>query len=171
MPPSIQVEVRPAEKHELTMLESAFPFGPVEKHTERLLRQNRGDVLYLIAWYDGKPVGHGLLKWGGATEEHIALYVNGLCPDVEDLYVLETMRTQSIGGQILNFAESLVRERGYTQIGLSVDVRNVKTKALYLRMGFRETPLGEHYERGEYVDQAGQLQTWEEWCIYLIKSL
>ena len=169
MPSFNQVEVRPAEKHELDLLERAF--GPLEKHAERLHRQNHGDAQYLIAWYEGKPVGHGLLKWSGATEEHIALFVNGKCPDVEDVYVVETMRSRSIGGQILNFAESLVRERGYTRIGLSVGVENVRAKALYHRLGYQETPLGEHHEHGKYVDEHGHLQTWEERCIYLIKPL
>lgn len=153
------------------VLERSFPYGPPEKHAERLERQSRNAVLYLIAWYEGTPVGHGLLKWGGAVEEPIASYVNGLCPDVEDLFVLETFRSNSVGRQILFTAERLVRERGYSQIGISVDVKNVGARILYKRMGYRETHLGEHYERGEYVDQNGQPQMWEETCIYLVKKL
>ena len=169
--PWIQVEIRPAEKRELTSLERAFPYGLPEKHTERLQRQIRGEVIYLIAWFEGKPVGHGLLKWEGATEAHIAEFFNGQCPDVEDIYVVESMRSKGIGRQILRSAECLVQQRGYRQIGLSVDVRNTRAYRLYKQLGYRDSHLGEHYERGEFVDRHGQLQTWEERCIYLIKPL
>ncbi|TFG67489.1 MAG: GNAT family N-acetyltransferase [Anaerolineales bacterium] len=167
----IQVKVKPATKDDLLVLERAFPFGPPEKHAERLERQNRNAVVYLIAWYAGQPVGHGLLNWSGAVEEPIASYVQGLCPDVEDLFVLETYRSKSVARQIIFNAERLVRERGYPQIGLSVDVKNIRARILYKRMGYRETYLGEHYERGEYIGQNGQTQIWEETCIYLIKKL
>ena len=169
--PGIQVEVRAAENHELAAIEHAFPFSPADKHAERLLRQSSGDVFYLIAWYEGEPVGHALLKWQGATEAHIAAFFNGHCPDVEDLFVAETMRSKSVGKQILRKAERLVQQRGYKIIGLSVGVENTRAKLLYTRLGYKDSPLGEHCERGEYVDDLGQLQTWEEWCIYLTKPL
>ncbi len=167
----IQVKVKPATHDDLIGLERAFPFGPPEKHAERLDRQKRDAVVYLIAWYAGRPVGHGLLKWAGAEEEPIASYLQGQCPDVEDLFVLDAFRSKSVGRQILFNAEHLVKERGYPQIGLSVDVKNTRAWILYKRMGYRETHLGEHYERGEYVDQHGQPQLWEETCIYLVKKL
>jgi GNAT superfamily N-acetyltransferase len=169
--PDIQVEVRQAEKKELTSLELAFPFGPAEKHAERLERQNRGEVLYLIAWYKGEPVGHALLKWQGASEVHIMAYFEGQCPDVEDLYVKASMRSKSVGRQILRKAEHLAKLRGYIRIGLSVDVGNTRAKTLYTRLGYQDAQLGEHYERGEYIDADGHLQQWEEKCTYLIKTL
>jgi GNAT superfamily N-acetyltransferase len=168
---AVSVQVRPAEHRDLILLVRAFPFGPPEKHAERLLRQSLGEVLYLIAWNEGTPVGHGLLKWRGAEEQPIAAYVNGLCPDVEDLFVIEAMRSKGIGRQILSTAECLVRERGYPQIGLSVNVGNERAEMLYKLLGYRDAGLGEHYEHGEYVDKHGKLQTWEERCLYLIKML
>jgi GNAT superfamily N-acetyltransferase len=167
----ILVEVRQAEKEDLAALEFAFPIGPAEKHAERLQRQSRGEVLYLVAWYKGKPVGHSLLKWQGAAETHIQAHFEGRCPDVEDLFVITSMRSRSVGRQILLNAEQHAKLRGYVQIGLSVGVHNTRAKSLYSRLGYRDAQLGDHYESGEYVDADGQLQKWEEKCIYLIKAL
>jgi GNAT superfamily N-acetyltransferase len=167
----IHVNVKPLEKHELKSLESAFPFGPPDKHVERFQRQTRGEVLYLIAWFKGNPVGHGLLKWVGADEAHIADFYGGQCPDLEDLFVLESMRSKGVGRQLLYSAEQIVRQRGYKQIGLGVGIENTLAYSLYIQLGYQDTPLGEHDERGEFVDKNGQLQTWEERCIYLVKLL
>ena len=167
----LPVEVHPLIRQELLAVERALPYGPPEKHAERLDRQQREAVVYLIAWHQGKPVGHGLLKWRGADEHHIVRAFQGGCPDIEDLFVLEAYRSRSVGTQILRAAEHLVREHGFDRIGLSVDVRNPRARALYERLGYQDAGLGLHSEHGEYVNQAGGVTTWEETCVYLVKPL
>jgi GNAT superfamily N-acetyltransferase len=168
---AVEVRARALALGDLLAVERHLPFGPPEKHAERLDRQQRGLVEYLIAWYEGQPVGHALLKWDGANECPIASAFQGTCPDVEDLLVHEAYRSRGIGTQILHEAERLVRARGYRRIGLSVDVRNPRARALYERLGYSDAGLGPHHERGEYLDQEGQTQVWEEICVYLVKSL
>jgi GNAT superfamily N-acetyltransferase len=166
-----QVVVKAAKHSDIESLERDLPYGSEDKHRERLQRQDKDEVLYLVAWHKALPVGHALLKWQGAEEKHIATHFNGSCPDVEDLYVVEHLRSKGIGSQILEVAESFVRRRGYNRIGLSVGVENTRAKALYQQLGYRDSGLGEYSEKGEYVDSQGQLQNWEERCIYLVKSL
>lgn len=170
------VEVRAARREELLLLERAFPYGPPEKHADRLKRQEHEAVVYLIAWDhsnrdEARAVGHALLKWRGAAEDHIASVMQGSCPDVEDLFVLEPFRSRGVGSLILREAESLAASRGFSKIGLSVDVRNERAHALYLRLGYRDAGLGPHFEEGDYVDRNGVLQRWDETCIYLVKVL
>lgn len=166
-----RLTIRPAAPDDLPVLERVFPYGPPDKHADRLRRQRCGDVVYLIAWLDGTPVGHALLKWAGAEESHIADDARNSCPDVEDLFVQDAFRSHGIGSKLLAYAEQKVHEGGYNRIGLSVDVENPRAKRLYLQLGYQDSQLGEHYEHGEFTDKAGQLQTWEETCIYLIKPL
>jgi GNAT superfamily N-acetyltransferase len=166
----------PARHEDLLLLEHDFPYGPPEKHAERLARQDRGLVAYLVAWYCPagerlRPVGHGLLTWGGAVGAHIASMMRGTCPDVEDLFVLEAFRSRGVGSRILQEAETLAAARGFRRIGLSVDVRNPRAHALYTRLGYRDAGLGSHHEEGDYVDRRGVLQRWDETCVYLVKWL
>jgi GNAT superfamily N-acetyltransferase len=168
---TLPVVVRAATRRDLLQLEAAFPFGPPEKHAERLDRQDRDKVVYLIAWRGDQPVGHGLLKWDGASEGHIRAAFGGTCPEVEDLFVVEASRSQGIGTQILQAAEKLATYRGFSRLGLSVDLRNVAARALYERLGYRDAGLGPYAERGHFIGRDGRREYWEETCVYLVKSL
>ena len=170
--PKWSVDVKPVTEDDIILLERQFPEGLPDKHLGRRGRQQRGLVVYLIAWHEGQPVGHGLLKWGGSGDEHVASRLQGGCPDMEDLFVLEGMRSHGIGTQILQAAERLAAEHGYRRIGLSVDpAQNDPARRLYERLGYRDSGFGEYIEHGEYIDRQGQQQSWEEVCIYLIKEL
>lgn len=170
--PKAVVDIRPVTETDMALLEKGFPEGGTAKHAERFLRQQKGEALYLIAWYQGQPVGHALLKWSGSGDEHVARQLCVACPDVEDLFVLAELRSRGVGTQILHFAERLVWECGYTRIGLSVGAAtNELARRLYERLGYEDAHFGEYLERGEYVDAQGQHHTWEETCVYLTKDL
>jgi ribosomal protein S18 acetylase RimI-like enzyme len=167
----LPVEVRPITRDTLLLVERHLPYGPPEKHAERLRCQQREEVVYLVAWYNGTPVGHALLKWRGAAENHLAAHFQGNCPDVEDLLVDERCRSQGVGTQLLLAAERMASKRGFRQLGLSVDTRNKRAYQLYERLGFHSVGLPPHEECGEYVDRDGHTAQWEEVCIYLVKPL
>ena len=165
------IDVRPVAGRDLIRLETELPFGIPEKHADRLARQARGRVVYLIAWHGGTPVGHALLKWKGATEEVVASAFRATCPDIEDVYVVEALRSRGVGSKLLAAAEQLARDRGFTQIGLSVAQDNDRAHALYERLGYADAGLAPVEERGEYRDASGRRQTWFETCVYMTKSL
>jgi GNAT superfamily N-acetyltransferase len=167
----LPVVVRPAARDSLLLLERHLPYGAPEKHAERFKYQEKGQVVYLVAWHEGTPVGHALLKWHGATEEHLAAHFQGTCPDIEDLLVTDQYRSRGVATQLLLAAERLVAERGFRQIGLSVDTRNERARRLYERLGFRSSGLPPHVEQGQYVDAGGRVNSWEEACIYLTKAI
>ena len=166
------IDVRPIAETDVVLLEKRFPQGGVAKHAERFDRQQKGDATYLIAWHKGCPVGHVLLNWGGSRDEHVARQLTTTCPDIEDLFVLAELRSQGIGRQLIQFAETLASTRGYSFIGLSVAAEtNDAARRLYERLGYRDADFGEYVERGAHVDLHGQRHTWEETCIYLTKDL
>ena len=169
--PQLIVDVKPAISTDVPVLETHLPFGPPEKHADRFSRQSQGQVVYLVAWYNGVPIGHALLKWQGADEDQVASVLQGTCPDVEDLFVAESSRSQGVGRRLLDAAEHLVREHGFQRIGLSVGVDNPRARALYEHLGYRDAGLGLLHEHGEYVDSSGCRRSWDETCVYLTKSL
>lgn len=168
----LHVDVRPVTENDIVRLSEQFPMRSTPRHAERLHRQQAGSAVYLIAWHNELPVGHALLKWNGAEGAHIIGHRPGDCPDIEDLFVREDMRSHGVGAQILQTAEKLARERGCKMIGLSVSATgNDRARQLYERLGYRDAGFGAYVECSEYVDPQGQKHCWEEVCLYLIKRL
>ena len=89
------LDVKPITETDFVLLEKRFPQGGIAKHAERFLRQQKGEAVYLIAWFQGQPVGHSLLKWGGSQDEHVAKQLSVACPDIEDLFVLAESRLKA----------------------------------------------------------------------------
>jgi len=170
-------EIRPIAEADLALVEAAFPADDAAKHAERLARQRRGLAAYLIAWVEGRPAGHVLVKWGGSTDERVARQLRAAqdsrspCPDIEDLWVLPELRSRGIGGRLLGAAERLAMERKYQQVGLSVAAGNPSARRLYERLGYADAGFGDYVERGVAVDAQGRRHIWEETCVYLIKEL
>lgn len=166
----IAVEIRPLAGAEIGLFEQHIAFGPPEKHRERFARQRQGTVVYLVAWRENLPVGHVLLKWDGSTDEPMASELDN-CPDIEDLFVNPDYRSRGVGSRLLDAVENLVRQQGYSRVGLDVGVENVRARSLYERRGYQASAFGEYRESGRYVDRDGREQSWEEDCIYVIKRL
>ncbi|WP_322506995.1 GNAT family N-acetyltransferase [Anaerolinea sp.] len=161
------IQIRPAGAGDISLLERLFPQGSAEKHVRRLVRQQNGSAVYLIAFLAEMPVGHLLLKLDRARDEA----VRANCPDLEDLFVHEEYRQQGIATQLLLHAEDLARQRGYAEIGLAVGLDNPDARRLYERLGYREAGFGAYRVHGMYVDEQGALCTWEEECVYLVKNI
>ena len=70
---SITVKIRPLTTGELGVVEAQinFDWAALQKHRERLGRQDAGEVVYLVPWWGNIPVGHALLAWYGTTDEPI----------------------------------------------------------------------------------------------------
>lgn len=137
---------------------------PRSKHAERAVAQQTGTAEYLVAWIDGKAVGHVLLKW----LESPALSVQGLleeCAEVEDLYVAQDRWRQGIGTALLARCEDAAREHDVGKIGLAVGVENHPALGLYRARGYSETAGGPFETVSPTVDGATEL------CVYLTKEL
>ncbi len=172
MPSSGANQVRPLARPELGLVEAHInlDWAAAGKHRARLDRQDRGEVLYFVAWRGATPSGHLLLEWGGTEDEPIR---SGLldCPNLEDLFVMPDFRSRAIGSMLLDAAITAAREAGYTQLGLGVAIDNPGAIRLYEQKGFQDCGLGEYTSGGSYVDRDGTVQTWQETCTYLIKRL
>src|SRR3954463_9221766 len=64
----IHVDVRPIAADELTTVQKTLPPEPPEAHVRRLADQRSGRVTYLVAWHEGRALGHVLVRWGGTTD-------------------------------------------------------------------------------------------------------
>ena len=167
----LTVEIKPIAGEELGLVERhiSFDWAAPGKHRDRLVRQQAGEVVYLVAWDGDLPVGHALLKWNGTTDEPMVFRLRG-CPDIEDLFVSPEHRSRGIGSQLLDAAESLAVGKGYSRIGLGVSINNPRARSLYGHRGYEGSEFGEYREAGRYVDRDGRERSWEDVCNYLIKQ-
>lgn len=163
------VTVRPIDEEDLDLVSSNVASGIPEKHRARLAMQQRGEAVYLIAWHQGLPVGHLLLKWTGPPHEPMASSLRD-CPHIEDLFVNRDRRSRGIGSQLLHAAEDQARSRGCTCIGLGVGIGNRRARSLYERRGYRDSGLGSYRHRAVQTEDGAQ-QVREETDIYMVKNL
>jgi ribosomal protein S18 acetylase RimI-like enzyme len=126
-------------------------------HEARAQLQRDERAVYLVAIDEDTPVGHALLKLPPLGTEHPR--PAGI-PEVEDLFVAASCRSNGIGSRLLQGAEEAARRRGFDRVGLAVAVRNMAARRFYDRAGYDDAGLGEFWIAGA-----------RETCRYLVKAL
>ncbi|MFD3617305.1 GNAT family N-acetyltransferase [Streptomyces sp. NPDC058676] len=135
-------------------------------HARRFARQQAGECTYLVAWLDGRPVGHTEMRWLGCAAPDVTVD----CPEIGGLGVWpEELRSRGIGTALIRAAEDLARVRGLTTVGIGVGVENPRAAALYARLGYR--PLVDYVDRYSYQDHDGTTRECVEPCTFLVKEL
>ena len=98
---------------------------PGARIAERLFtRQDRGESLFLTAWIDDAPVGHGEVVFAPLRE-------------LRSLHVSDTHRGRGIGTAIIRAAEEASGEAGELSVGVGLD--NADARRLYERLGYSAT--------------------------------
>jgi GNAT superfamily N-acetyltransferase len=168
----LTIDIRTLGEGDLALLECHlnFDWGQPNKHRQRFIKQQNGEVTYLVAWHDKLPVGHVLAKWAGTSDEPMGSVLKD-CPNLEDLFVHPDYRSREIGAQLLDAGENLARQRGYTQIGLGVAIDNRRAQSLYIRRGYKDAGFGAYVTGGHYTDRQEKQQPWQEICSYLTLPL
>ena len=165
------VDVRPLRRPDIEVVAASLnPARNAATHEARVKLQDDGILIYLIAWIDETPVGHGMLLWEGPTgtpKQHIETP----CPYVEDLWVRRDLRSRGIGARILAEMTMLAISHGYSSVSLSVGVDNRRAISLYERMGFEQARIPRFTLSGMIAMADGETQFWSERCQYMLKSL
>jgi GNAT superfamily N-acetyltransferase len=135
-------------------------------HARRFARQQAGQCTYLIAWLEGRPVGHTELRWIGCDAPEVTVD----CPEIGGLAVWpEELRSRGIGTELVRAAEELVRERGLPVVGIGVGRDNAGAAALYARLGYR--PVTGYLDRYSYAGDDGLEHECVDPCTFLTKRL
>ncbi|NNN33978.1 GNAT family N-acetyltransferase [Streptomyces sp. S3(2020)] len=140
--------------------------GATSFHARRFARQEAGQCTYLVAWLDGRPVGHTEMRWVGCESPEVAVD----CPEIGGLDVFPAeLRSRGIGTALIRAAERLAGERGLTVVGIGVGKDNPRAAALYARLGYR--PLVDYADRWSYEDHDGTTRECVDACTFLVKDL
>ncbi|MFJ8636547.1 GNAT family N-acetyltransferase [Streptomyces sp. NPDC093568] len=143
--------------------------GTLSFHARRFARRQRGESTFLVAWLEGRPVGHVEMRWTGCDAPAVRTARPG-CQEINGLGVSpEELRSRGIGTALVRAAEDVARERGVTVVGLGVAKDEPRAVALYARLGCQ--PLIDHHDRWSYEDADGVLREWVDACTFLVKDL
>jgi ribosomal protein S18 acetylase RimI-like enzyme len=153
--------VRLLERDELETVIEHLDARPPEKHRERLEQQERGELLYFVAWDGDRAVGTGLLRWRGRVGY----------PQLEDLWVRPARRNDGIGSAILDAVERAAADGNADRLGLAVAVENEGARRLYRRRGYLTIEQPPFLLRYTAWGDDGVPHPVNELSLYLVKQL
>jgi len=140
------------------------------QHARRFGFQQRGKATYLIAWLGEEPLGHLLVRWGGAPRDDVPAALRQR-PYLEAAAVLPEFQSRGVGTRLFGAVEALAPERGFCELGLAVGVENVRARALYDRLGYLDAGSAPFRLTWSYTDAEGRPGIEGEDCPYMIKRL
>ena len=113
-----EIEIKPLTADELESVETHinFDWAAHQKHSDRLIKQEKGMAIYLVAWSYSIPVGHVLLEWSGTSDEPMRSQLPH-CSNLEDLFVVAQHRSKGVGSGLLRDAEVRAHQKSYTALG------------------------------------------------------
>ena len=148
-------EVRPATVDDAAALarllwdfntEFATETDDVEVLTDRFTRLlDLDDIVAVLAEDAGEPVGFALVSL------RPAIWFDGPVSQLEELYVVPTLRDRGIGTQVLDLCRQLVAASGSPEMHINVDEVDVDTRRFYERHGFLNIEDGVDYRMLCYI--------------------
>lgn len=170
IPPEYEpvTEVKLCSENDLALLNKVIPEPGY--HERRFIAQQDGNASYLLAWQNGAPVGHLLIKWEGSGHQ-----VDKYLPNVPELNAIGVWppekRSLGIGRQLINKAETMVKEKGFNQVALAVEIDNSHAKKLYEKLSYSDWGHGEYFDKWVEKSDDGEEVRHNDPCYYLVKSL
>ena len=148
------IQVRPLTEDEIALVDDALPLN-------RLDQWRREGSTFLIAWDEGRPVGHAHVAW---NETKLG------APEIQDVYVAESARRRGVATALTHAAEAEALALGYDRLSLSVGTGNVAAQELYDRLGFADAGLEPERVHGTIVLRGEPFEV-NDTLVYLVKRL
>jgi GNAT superfamily N-acetyltransferase len=102
-------------------------------------------IVAVLAEDDGEAVGFALVSL------RPAIWFDGPVAQLEELYVVPTLRSGGIGTQVLDLCRRIAQDLGAPEMHINVDEVDVDTRRFYERHGFVNIEAGVDYRMLCYV--------------------
>jgi GNAT superfamily N-acetyltransferase len=165
-----ELTIRQIEKSDLDKMNSTFKSEFGRTHSDDLHDQSLSEISFFVAWLNGNPVGHALVRWLGPREETVRKSYPG-CPEIYRLKVLKKFRYQGIATAIIKRCENEALKRGCMLIGLGTDPNISDNDNLYKQSGYEPSAIGSYIDTYKTRLDNGTVATIRKEAQFLIKRL
>lgn len=118
----MSVEIKELGEEDLVILKNNW--GIIKPFKKRFDSMKKGESSFYIVWDEGKkPIGHGRVWWKEI-------------PIIEDMHIDKNLRSNGFGSELLNHLENLIKNKGFFEVKLFVDLENHSAERLYLKKGY-----------------------------------
>lgn len=130
--------------------------------------QDAGERLVFLLEYDEEVCGYCMLSWSPKYGHYRAIG----CPEIQDLNVLPAFRKKGIASAMITHCEDLARDKGHTQMGISVGLtpRYGAAQRLYVKLGYVPDGHGVTCDRKSVAH--GEFRSIDDdLCLMMLKTL
>lgn len=137
MTAGFDVRIARLREEELAAFAAGMPAWNATEYARRLAAQGRGEMVQLVAWDAGRPVGKAMVLFS-RHEEWSTSAEREACAEIRDVSVVEDVRRRGIGTGLILELERAARAHGMTMIGMTVDIGHDSGPAelVYRKLGY-----------------------------------
>jgi GNAT superfamily N-acetyltransferase len=128
------------------------------------------NLSFFVAWLNGNPVGHALVRWLGPREDTVRKSYPD-CPEIYRLKVLKEFREQGIATAIIKRCESEALKRDCLLIGLGTNPNITSKDNLYIQLGYESSTVGSYIDTYKTRTDKGTVVTIRKEAQFLIKRI
>jgi len=165
-----KLTIRQIEKSDLGKIESTFKSEFGRTHADDLHDQSLSRISFFVAWLNGDPVGHALVRWLGPRAETVK-HDYPDCPEIYRLNVLEGFREQGIATAIIKRCKNEALKRECKLIGLGTDPNISSKDNLYIQLGYEPSTVDRYKDTYKTRLDDGTVTTIRKEAQFLIKRL
>ena len=165
-----KLTIRQIEKSDLDKMGNKFKSEFGRTHADDLHDQSLSSLSFFVAWLNGNPVGHALVRWLGPRDETVRKNYPD-CPEIYRLRVLKEFRSQGIATAIIRKCENEALKRHCLLIGLGTHSNITSKDNLYIRLGYKPSTAGNYIDTYKTGSDDGTVATICKESQFLIKRI
>ena len=163
--------IHPLKKEDIPLIVSAFAQAdwpkPASTFDAYLHEQEAGQRLIWVGWLDNNVAGYVTLVWNSLYKPFHAHAI----PEIMDLNVLPQHRNQSIGSNLLAYAEDAAQKKSeYVGLGVGLYADYGRAQQLYVKRGYLPDGRGITYKY-QSVSQGNMVHVDDDLVLWFTKRL
>ena len=158
------------EKSDLDKIGNKFKSEYGRTHADDLHDQSLSNISFFVAWLNGNPVGHALVRWLGPRDETVKKDYPD-CPEIYRLRVLKEFRSQGIATAIIRKCENEALKKHCLLIGLGTRSNITSKDNLYIQLGYELSKVDSYIDTYKTRSDDGTVAIIRKEAQFLIKRI